>query len=152
MAGTLTVDTIQSDSSYTSTLNVASKINFSAGMQVGGQDATFGGMRNRIINGAMMIDQRNAGASVTLTAGGTYLTDRWGTSLSVASKFSAQQSSTTPTGYKNSLLITSLSAYSVGASDNFCIFQAIEGLNCADLGWGSASAATVTLSFGCVQV
>ena len=105
------------------------------------------GFKNRIINGDMRIDQRNAGASVTPTAGGTYLTDRWSTSLSVASKFSAQQSSTAPTGYTNSLLITSLSAYSVSASDNFCVLQVIEGLNCSDLGWGTASAKTVTLSF-----
>ena len=67
MAGTLTVDTIQSDSSYASTLNVASKINFTSGMQIGGQDTTFGGMRNRIINGDMRIDQRFAGASATAT-------------------------------------------------------------------------------------
>jgi hypothetical protein len=105
------------------------------------------GFKNRIINGDMRIDQRNAGASVTPTAGGTYLTDRWSTSLSVASKFSAQQSSTAPTGFTNSLLITSLSAYSVSASDNFCVLQIIEGLNCSDLGWGTASAKTVTLSF-----
>jgi hypothetical protein len=148
MAGTLTVDTIQSDSSYASTLNVASKMNFAAGMQIGGQDATFGGMRNRIINGDMRIDQRNAGASVTNTAGATtYTLDRWALYGDQASKFTVQQSSTSTTGFINSLLVTSSSSYSVGASEIFNIQQRIEGLNCADLAWGTANAATVTMSF-----
>jgi hypothetical protein len=44
-------------------------------------------------------------------------------------------------------LVTSSSAYSVLSSDTFYISQQIEGLNIADLAWGTASAATVTLSF-----
>lgn len=109
--------------------------------------ATGFGFKNRIINGAMMIDQRNAGASITPTTTGTYSLDRWRCGLSVASKFSAQQSTTAPTGFKNSLLVTSTSAYTVGASETFNLSQYIEGLNCADLGFGTATASTVTLSF-----
>jgi hypothetical protein len=104
------------------------------------------GMRNRIINGAMVIDQRNAGASVTPTDG-TFTLDRWKAKLTQASKFTVQQSSTATTGFINSLLVTSSSAYSVGASDRFDIVQGIEGLNVADLGWGASGASTVTLSF-----
>jgi hypothetical protein len=103
--------------------------------------------KNRIINGAMVIDQRNAGASVTPTGDGTYTLDRWQVSLSAASKFSVQQSSITPAGFINSSLITSLSAYSVPAGGYFMFNQLIEGLNVADLGWGTANAKTVTLSF-----
>jgi len=106
--------------------------------------------RNRIINGAMEIDQRNAGASVTPTADGLYSLDRWQYSISQASKFSIQQNAgsvTPPTGYINYLGVTSLSAYSVISSDLFVIQQNIEGLNCSDLAWGTANAATVTLSF-----
>ena len=105
------------------------------------------GFRNRIINGAMMIDQRNAGASVTPTTDNTYTLDRWTAKLTQSSKFSVQQSSTAPAGFKNSLLITSLSAYSVVSSDQFGVKQVIEGLNVADFGWGTANAQTVTLSF-----
>jgi hypothetical protein len=105
------------------------------------------GFRNRIINGDMRIDQRNAGASVTPTNDGAYTLDRWSVSLSAASKFSVQQSSTAPTGFINSTLITSLSAFSVPSSGYFMFNQAIEGLNVPDLAWGTASAATVTLSF-----
>jgi hypothetical protein len=103
-------------------------------------------LKNRIINGAMVIDQRNAGASVT-PANGAYTLDRWFYQVSQASKLTSQQSSTAPTGFNNSLLTTSSSAYSVAASDYFLCSQNIEGFNTADLGWGTANAKTVTLSF-----
>jgi hypothetical protein len=105
---------------------------------------------NRIINGAMVIDQRNAGASVTPTVGGVYLLDRYIFSLSQSSKYSVQQNAgsvTPPTGFTNYLGITSLSAYTVGSSELFLFTQSIEGFNTADLAWGTASASSVTLSF-----
>ena len=104
------------------------------------------GFKNRIINGAMVIDQRNAGASVT-PANNQYLVDRWQAAANVASKFSVQQSTTTATGFVNSMLATSLSAYTIGASELCALRQSIEGLNVADLGWGTANAQTVTVSF-----
>ena len=103
-------------------------------------------LRNRIINGDMRIDQRNAGASVTPT-NAQYSVDRWKCVLTQASKYSIQRSTTAPAGYTNSLLVTSLSAYSVLTSDAFKIQQDIEGFNVADLGWGAAGAQSVTLSF-----
>ena len=104
------------------------------------------GFRNRLINGSMVIDQRNAGASVTPT-NSQFLVDRFYAGLTQASKFTAQQSSTAPAGFTKSLLLTSSSAYSVGASDIFYTAQGIEGFNVADLGWGAAGASTVTISF-----
>jgi hypothetical protein len=107
------------------------------------------GMRNRIINGAMQIDQRNAGASVTPT-NGQYTLDRWAAVLTQTSKFSVQQNAgavTPPTGFTNYLGVTSLSAYSVLSSDGFLMEQKIEGLNCSDLAWGTANAQAITLSF-----
>ena len=104
--------------------------------------------KNRIINGDMRIDQRNAGASVTPTAS-TYTLDRWQAILSVTSKYSVQQNAgsvTPPTGFINYLGCTSLSAYTVGAAETFGIIQRVEGLNIADLAWGTANAKTVTLS------
>lgn len=112
----------------------------------GAQDNSALMFRNRIINGAMVIDQRNAGASVTPT-NGQYTVDRWRAGLSQASKFSVQQSTTAPSGYSNSLLVTSLSAYSVPAGETYTIAQFIEGFNVADLAWGTLSAQTVTISF-----
>ena len=109
-------------------------------------------LKNRIINGAMVIDQRNAGAAVTVTdiANATYTLDRWAAFGSQASKFSVQQNAgsvTPPAGFTNYLGVTSLSAYTVGSSETFLIYQNIEGLNAADLDFGTANAKTVTLSF-----
>ena len=108
--------------------------------------------RNRILNGNMVVDQRNAGASVTPTAtsANTYLVDRWMTYITQASKLTFQQNAgsvTPPAGFKNYLGVTSTSAYSVVSSDVFVLRQAVEGYNVADFGWGTASAQTVTLSF-----
>jgi len=108
--------------------------------------ATGFGFKNRIINGAMVIDQRNAGASVTPTAS-TYTLDRWRLGASVASKVSVQKSTVAPAGFTNSTLITSLSAYTITGSEEINYGQRIEGFNVADLGWGTASAQAVTFSF-----
>jgi hypothetical protein len=108
-------------------------------------DSSFG-FKNRIINGQMVLDQRNAGASVTPTTN-SYTLDRWIGNNAAASKFTVQQSSTAPTGFSNSLLVTSSSAYTPSASEPFYVSQRIEGFNAADLMWGTANAQTVTLSF-----
>jgi hypothetical protein len=102
-------------------------------------------MKNRIINGAMVINQRAFSGSVDTS--GPYTLDRWQANASQASKYTISQSSTAPIGFINSLLVTSSSAYTVGSTDYFNIVQPIEGLNCTDLGWGTANAKTVTLSF-----
>jgi hypothetical protein len=105
------------------------------------------GFRNRIINGDMRIDQRNAGASVTQTVAAVYTLDRWQMFGDVTSKFSVQQSSTAPANFNNSLLVTSLSAYTLGTDDRFFVRHKIEGFNVSDLGFGTANAKTVTVSF-----
>lgn len=108
------------------------------------------GFKNRIINGAMVIDQRNAGAEVNPAVNTTYYLDRWQATSGAASKFKIGQNAgavTPPAGFSKYLGCTSLSAYTVGASEGFTVRQSIEGLNVADLAWGTASASTVTLSF-----
>tara|TARA_R110000868_G_scaffold283553_1_gene543998 strand:+ start:1719 stop:2855 length:1137 start_codon:yes stop_codon:yes gene_type:complete len=114
--------------------------------------AFYGGLafRNRIINGAMVISQRNAGAAINPATDGSYPLDRWQLVSSQTSKFSVQQNAasvTPPVGFANYLGATSLSSYTVISTDSFAIQQKVEGFNIADLGWGTASAATVTLSF-----
>ena len=104
-------------------------------------------LRNRIINGDMRIDQRNAGASGTANA---YTVDRWGYFGAAASKGTWQQNAgsvTPPAGFTNYLGFTSSSSYTVGASEQFNIYQAIEGLNISDLAWGTANARTINISF-----
>jgi hypothetical protein len=141
MAGLLTVDTIQSDSSYASTLNVASKMNFTSGMQIGGQDATFGGMRNRIINGDMRIDQRALG---TVSASGNYVLDRF-LNYRSGGAYSVQQSTDAPAGFTNSMLMTNTTTASPTTYSFFG--QVIEGNNIADLNFGTANASAITVSF-----
>ena len=114
--------------------------------QGGSNNVTF---RNKIINGACVIDQRNAGASITPTDG-QFSVDRFSIGISAASKITAQQNAgsvTPPAGFSNYLGITTIAAYSVAAGDVFNIGQGIEGFNTADLNWGTANASTVTLSF-----
>jgi hypothetical protein len=108
------------------------------------------GMRNRIINGGMAIDQRNAGASVPASADGQYTLDRWVAQITPLSKFTVQQNAgavTPPAGFKNYLGVTSTSSYTVAANEFQTISQIIEGLNFYDMAWGTANAAPVTISF-----
>jgi hypothetical protein len=110
------------------------------------------GARNRIINGDMRIDQRNAGASVTAstTVARTYTLDRWHYYVTQASKFTVQRNAgtvTPPSGFDYYLGVTSSSAYSITASDQFLISQLVEGFNLSDFDFGKASAKYITLSF-----
>jgi hypothetical protein len=107
-------------------------------------------MRNRIINGAMTIDQRNAGAAVTVnTSGDVFSADRWqGSGVTSEGVFTLQQSTTSTPGFVNSLLATVTTVdSSIGASQRYIIRHMIEGLNVGDLAWGTANAQPVTLSF-----
>lgn len=110
--------------------------------------ATGFGFKNRIINGAMVIDQRNAGASVTINTSPIYTIDRWFCGKSgTGNNFTAQRSTTAPTGFTNSLLITAGTGVTPASGNFMFLSQAIEGFNFADLAWGTASASAVSLSF-----
>jgi hypothetical protein len=107
-------------------------------------------MRNRIINGAMVIDQRNAGASVGATSSAPYTLDRYYAYATNSSKFTVQQNAgsvTPPAGFRNYLGITSSAATTPGATDSYTLGQSIEGYNVADLSWGTSNAKPITLSF-----
>ena len=126
----------------------AEKMTTESGYSLGAGNAS--SFKNRIINGAMVIDQRNAGAEVNPAVNNTYYLDRWYAVSTAASKFKIGQNAggvTPPAGFKNYLGCTSLSAYSLGSSEAFGVRQVVEGLNFADLGWGTANAQTITISF-----
>ena len=102
------------------------------------------GMVNRIINGAMTIDQRNVGAAVT----SGFPVDRFTMTNTTDGTFSAQQDSSAPSGFTNSLKITITGAdTSVTTTQYLSIRQKIEGFNISDFGLGTASAKTFTVSF-----
>ena len=104
--------------------------------------------RNRIINGDMRIDQRNAGASSNFGTGGEFSTvDRWQTFENTGGSATNQQVVDAPAGFYNSLKVTVTSSATPASSEVTQLQQMIEGFNTADLAWGTASAKTVTLSF-----
>lgn len=115
-----------------------------------GVAAAQGGMnfRNRIINGDMRIDQRNAGASSTINGTFAYTVDRWLADDNTDGVFTVQRSTTAPTDFVNSIIITTTTAdSSLSAGQYSYVAQVIEGFNTADLLWGTANAKTITLSF-----
>ena len=104
-------------------------------------------MRNRIINGAMVIDQRNAGSAVTISANtNSFTLDRFRCDAPVGQSITVQQVVDAPSGFYNSLKYTAGTA-STNASDASQIFCSVEGLNTTDLNWGTSSAQPITLSF-----
>jgi hypothetical protein len=118
----------------------------------GGSASGYTGYKNRIINGGMVIDQRNNGSAITVSSntGNQFGVDRFlvqGTSSEGV--FTAQQlSATPPSGFKNYLRIQTTTASASPASGSlYALSQIIEGFNIYDLGFGAAGAATVTFSF-----
>jgi hypothetical protein len=126
----------------------AEKMTTESGYSLGAGNAS--SFKNRLINGNMVIDQRNAGAAVTVNNVGIFSVDRWACVArpTGGGVYSAQQVSDAPTGFSNSLKFTVTTVdTSLGANDYYFAWQKIEGFNTADLSFGTASAKTVTLSF-----
>jgi hypothetical protein len=122
-------------------------ISGTTGITLDGQfnSASSMGFKNRIINGAMAISQR--GTSFTTGAGSAYMVDRWQVGATQVSKITGTQSTTSTNGFTYSQELTVASAFSSGAADIFYLTQGIEGFNVADLAWGTANAAPITISF-----
>lgn len=124
------------------------KMTTESGYSLGAGNAS--SFKNRAINGGMVVDQRNAGASITTGSGANFIVDRFNLFASVASKFTGQQNQggvTPPAGFPNYLGATCSSAYTPGASEAFLIYQGVEGFNVADLDYGKSTAKTATVSF-----
>ena len=114
-------------------------LTFNDGTRMGSANSL--GMRNRIINGDMRIDQRNNGAAVTVT-GFVFTVDRYGAGNNTGTgTISLQQA---PLGNAKSLKATATSAITtLTANNNLRVLQqAIESQNIFDL-----NNKAVTLSF-----
>jgi hypothetical protein len=110
------------------------------------------GFKNRIINGAMMINQRNLGTTTAnQSADDAFISvDRWKvlSDQSGGSRtFTLQQSTQKPSGFTNSVLATMGGSGSLTTTSGFGFFQPIEGNNLSDLNWGTSSAQPLTVSF-----
>lgn len=114
-----------------------------------GTDSLFG-FRNRIINGGMRINQRGGTTTFSGTGTTTYGLDRCRGTASGSGSWTMQQSTDVPTGagFTNSMQINvTTAATSIINNDCYYFAHLIEGNNIADLGWGTAGAKTVTISF-----
>ena len=104
--------------------------------------------RNKIINGNMQIAQR--GTTGTAGAGGSYLaSDRWKAWDASDAVVTVSQETDGPTGQFTKCLkynVTTADA-SITAGQFGMVRQMIEGYNIIDLGFGTASAQSVTISF-----
>ena len=107
--------------------------------------ASAGPNRNMIINGAMRIDQRNAGAYTDNIAGESYNTiDRFYSYGTVAGKFRMDQvefssGGTVPRDFKHYLTIYSLSAYLMPTNHHYNVSQRISLDYTKQLGWGTST-------------
>lgn len=111
------------------------------------QPSTSFGFRNRIINGAMELNTRNAG---TLTANTTtqYPVDRWTVVQVSDGAFNARATTNAPVGFTSALYFDVVTPDATLAATQYTnVQQKIEGFNVDDLAWGTANARTVTLSF-----
>jgi len=107
--------------------------------------------KNKVINGDMVIDQRNAGAAITIDTNGEFRfpLDRFsGIGQLTDGVFTLQQDSNAPAGFFKSVKATVTTAdASIGATQNYTFRTNLEGQSIGDLNWGTANAKTVTLSF-----
>jgi hypothetical protein len=104
-------------------------------------------LKNRIINGDFRIDQRNAGASSTPSAGDTYNLDRWRFQKSGSGTLTIQQVASTLAGFSSALKITVTGTSTPASTDYYTFGQVIEGYNIADLNLGTANNQPLTISF-----
>jgi hypothetical protein len=144
--GTLALQTTNSSGTALTGLTIDANQNVSLPNSLNAAN-TFG-FKNRVINGGMVVNQRNT--TVTYGSGGVnaYCIDQFKGSKSNTGTFTLQQSTTAPTGFTKSLLLTVTGTESSLASNSFYdVVHYIEGNNIADFAWGSSSAKTVTLSF-----
>ena len=105
--------------------------------------------RNKVINGAMVVSQRNGTSAVQLSASEQYIVDRFknDTGSSFDMKADASQSTDSPDGFANSLKIDCDGVSTPSGGHNGNIQTSIEGQDVQDFAFGTSNAKPVTLSF-----
>jgi hypothetical protein len=153
MAGTIVVDKLESDSSYNSTINIASPINIASDINIGGQLGTLGN-RNIIVNGSMQIAQRNGSSSTVITGSSSdyqeyHDVDRFANAIRFGS-IRVQQSTDVPAGqgFRFSKQIT-CTTVTPNTTHNYCeVAYNMEGYDCNSIGWDyNSTSSYVTCSF-----
>ena len=104
-----------------------------------------GGSRNKIINGAMEINQRGTAA---VAADGAMISDRWKEIEAGGGNMTCQVVADAPASFRNSIkAIASTADDCSQAADEYRILHMIEGNNVVNLYYGNSGAKTTTLSF-----
>jgi len=147
VVGRATTDTLTNKTLTSPTLTTPALGTPASGILTSCTGVNYDGFKNRIINGAMVIDQRNAGASLTVTGSSSgFPVDRFRIDSPVGQSITGQQVTASLSGFQNALTYTAGTA-STNTNDQSEIVQFIEGYNVADLQFGTANAQTLTLSF-----
>jgi len=111
-----------------------------------------GGSRNLIINGAMVVDQRNVGTATTVNGDGfgnrKFPVDKFSVQRNGTVVITAQQDIVAPPDFQNSVKLTVTTADSSVAAADYAIFgYRLEGYSAAPLRYGTSDAKQATLSF-----
>ena len=103
--------------------------------------------RNKVINGAMVINQRLG--TYNRPSGDEYTVDRFKTGSGSSFNFDTltTQDSSAPDGFSKSLKITPQSSRTPTGSENGFFVHYVEGQNLQDLAYGTSSARKITFSF-----
>ena len=103
------------------------------------------GSRNKIINGAMEINQRGTAA---VDADQKFPSDRFKTAEAGGGNMTGQVVADAPASFRNSIKVIASTADDCSqAADEYRIMHRIEGNNVVDLYYGNSGAKTITLSF-----
>ena len=100
------------------------------------------GFKNRIINGAMVIDQR--ARTLTFDTSGNYIVDRWCQNDGGSAVLTGVQSTVVPSGFTNSLLVTTTSGSSPAAGNIFSVPINIPANTVFEVYSGAGNKVTVT--------
>ncbi len=106
---------------------------------------------NLLLNSGMEVSQLNGANAITgLTGVSSYTVDQWVLTATGAAIFTAQQVADAPAGFEYSLKVTVTTAdASLAATDDYIIYQPIEGYRTARLAFGAAGAQSVSVGFWC---
>jgi len=142
-------------STFRNTVNIGAAVTISeSGIEASGIGITcaningtqIGGRRNKIINGGMLVSQRQTSS----TDSNVFVVDRFQAQVTQMDNLvqTLEQSSDSPDGFSKSIKITTTTPEtSMAANEQFRIQTKLEGQDFQDLEYGSASAKTITISF-----
>ena len=155
LAGVTTISTARITTGITTSIQVGGGVTISeSGIEASGIGITcaningtqIGGRRNKIINGGMLVSQRQTSS----TDSNVFVVDRFQAQVTQMDQLTQtlEQSSDSPDGFSKSIKITTTAPEtSIASNEQFRIQTKLEGQDFQDLTYGGSSAKTITISF-----